>query len=65
MTGGDYAELYRDDQGEWRTRVRAANHEVIFDSGEGYVAKDDAVAMLATRFPDVPVVEIGDEPNGL
>ena len=53
----DYAEVYRDDNGEWRWRVKAGNHETVA-SGEGYHDKRDALAMLASRFPTVPVVEL-------
>jgi len=34
-------ELYRDAKGEWRWRLRARNGEVIADSGEGYVRRED------------------------
>lgn len=26
---GDYAQVYKDEAGSWRWRIRAANHEVI------------------------------------
>lgn len=35
-------ELYEDNAGEWRCRIRALNGEVIFASTEGYKDKDDA-----------------------
>lgn len=34
-------ELYRDVKGEWRWRLRAENGEVVADSGEGYVRRED------------------------
>ncbi|BCM86546.1 YegP family protein [Methylobacterium indicum] len=34
-------ELYRDGKGEWRWRLRAENGEVVADSGEGYVRRED------------------------
>ena len=34
-------ELYRDAKGEWRWRLRARNGEVIAESGEGYVRRED------------------------
>ena len=34
-------ELYRDAKGEWRWRLRARNGEVIADSAEGYVRRED------------------------
>lgn len=58
MSEGDYAELYRDTAGEFRTRVCAANHEVIFDSGEGYTNKLDAVKTLASRFPEIEIRDL-------
>ena len=33
--------LYRDTKGEWRRRLRARNGEVIAESGEGYVRRED------------------------
>jgi uncharacterized protein len=35
-------ELYRDGNGEWRWRLKAANGQVVATSGEGYVARSDA-----------------------
>lgn len=34
-------ELYRDAGGQWRWRLRARNGEVVADSGEGYVRRED------------------------
>ena len=34
-------ELYRGAKGEWRWRLRARNGEVIAESGEGYVRRED------------------------
>ena len=34
-------ELYRDAIGQWRWRLRAANGEVIAESGEGYTRRAD------------------------
>ena len=34
-------EIYKDGQGQYRWRLRAANGEIVADSGEGYVAEDD------------------------
>ena len=33
--------IYRDSQGYWRWRLRAANQKIIADSGEGYFNKAD------------------------
>ena len=34
-------ELYRDAKGEWRWRLRARNGEIVAESGEGYVRRED------------------------
>ena len=34
-------ELYRDSGGEWRWRLRVPNGNVIADSAEGYVRRED------------------------
>ena len=54
----DYAEVYRDEAGEFRTRVLSANHEVIFDSGEGYENEQDARNILESRFPGIEIHEV-------
>lgn len=41
----DRVELFRDQGGEWRWHRKAPNGQLIADSGEGYINKDDAVAM--------------------
>lgn len=58
MNNDDYAELYRDEAGEFRTRVLSANHEVIFDSGEGYENEKDARDILESRFPGIEIHEV-------
>lgn len=34
-------ELYRDYKSEWRWRLRATSGNVLADSGEGYLRRDD------------------------
>ena len=34
-------ELYRDSGGEWRWRLRVPNGNVVADSAEGYVRRED------------------------
>ncbi|MCJ2008976.1 YegP family protein [Methylobacterium sp. J-092] len=34
-------EIYRDALGHWRWRLRAQNGNVVADSGEGYVRRED------------------------
>lgn len=41
----DTVTVYRDRNGEWRWRRRAANGETISDSAEGYTDRGDAVSM--------------------
>lgn len=51
----DHAELYRDGSGYWRSRVVAANGNIIFDSAEGYTHRADCEEMLRTRFGPIPI----------
>jgi uncharacterized protein YegP (UPF0339 family) len=51
----DYAEVYQDKSGKWRSRIKAANNEVIFDSGEGSENKADAEAVIRSRFEYMPI----------
>lgn len=37
-----YFEIYKDKAGEYRWRLKAPNHEIIADSGEGYTEKRGA-----------------------
>lgn len=60
MTGRDHAQLYRGADALWYWRVKAGNGETVAQ-GEGYLDKRDALALLASRFPEVPVVEIEPE----
>jgi uncharacterized protein YegP (UPF0339 family) len=38
--------IYKDAQGQWRWRLRAANKEIIAVSGEGYWNKGDCRAAI-------------------
>ena len=38
--------VYKDLRNEWRWRLRAANNEIIADSGEGYRNKSDCLAAI-------------------
>lgn len=42
-----YFILYKDNKGEWRWTFRAANHEAICVSSEGYTSKQGAVHGIA------------------
>lgn len=39
-------ELYKDTAGEWRWRLIADNGNIMADSGEGYVNKQDAISAI-------------------
>lgn len=36
-------DIYQDARGYWRWRLRAANHKIVAESGEGYSARHKAV----------------------
>ena len=40
-----YYQIYQGSAGEWRWRLRAANHQIIA-SGEGYHNKTDCLAVI-------------------
>lgn len=35
-------EIYEDEAGEWRWRLKAGNNRIVADSGEGYTREHDA-----------------------
>ena len=47
MAGGTYYQIYTDAAGEWRWRFRAANHETIAVSSEGYKYKNDCLHSIS------------------
>jgi len=57
--GGTSYSVYQDAAGEWRWRLRAANHRVIADSGEGYRDRQDCLRAIALvkGSKDAPVNE--------
>lgn len=54
-------QIYKDNAGEWRWRLRAeGNWEIIADSGEGYKDKDDCkhgIQLVKEQAPDSPIEE--------
>ncbi|HVM09484.1 MAG TPA: DUF1508 domain-containing protein [Acidimicrobiales bacterium] len=46
MSTSGYFVVYKDDAGEFRWRLRAANNEIIAVSSEGYRNKNDYEAMV-------------------
>ncbi|MDT3434096.1 DUF1508 domain-containing protein [Haloarcula sp. 1CSR25-25] len=58
----DGIEVYEDKGNEWRWRLRAANGELVADSGEGYTNRSkamDAVERLQSHAADAHLLEIG------
>ena len=53
-------EIFKDKNGEWRWHLKAANHEKIATSGEGYKNKADALHAidLVKSSSHAPVEEI-------
>lgn len=53
-------ELYRDAKGEWRWRLRARNGEVVAESGEGYVRREDCEhgIALVRQSAEAPIVDM-------
>jgi hypothetical protein len=54
-------ELYEDNAGEWRWRLRHANGNIIADSGEGYTTKDNArngIESVKTNAADATIEEV-------
>ena len=47
MANGTYYQIYKDAAGHWRWRFRAANHETIAVSSEGYVYKHDCMHSIS------------------
>ncbi|WP_247728492.1 DUF1508 domain-containing protein [Halovivax limisalsi] len=55
-------DVYEDDAGEYRWRLRGGNDQIVADSGEGYTARDDAteaVDRVRQYAPDANVLDIG------
>lgn len=42
-----YFEVYKDKAGEWRWRLKAANHEILA-SGEGYSSRSKCIDGIVT-----------------
>ena len=51
-------ELYQDEAGEWRWRLRHENGNIIADSGEGYTAKAGAVNGIESVKENAPAAPI-------
>ncbi|MBS1808391.1 MAG: DUF1508 domain-containing protein [Acidobacteria bacterium] len=56
-----YFEIYQDHANEYRWRLKAANHEPLADSGEGYTAKINcqrAIRKLKADIANAPVKDL-------
>ena len=53
-------EIFKDSQGEFRWRLRAANGEVIA-SGEGYTSKAGCLNGIESVRENAPIAEIDDQ----
>lgn len=50
--------IYKDDKGEWRWRLKAANGKILADSGEGYSTKQsctEAIDLVKSTNASTPV----------
>lgn len=56
MSRADVATVYRDDKGEFRYHIEAANGEIIAE-GESYEEKQSIFEMLHRHFPQVRIVD--------
>ena len=56
-----YFETFPDTRGEWRWRLRAANHAIIATSGEGYINYADClrgIELVKLTTQNTPVYEV-------
>lgn len=50
--------IYRDNGGEWRWRLRAANSKIVCDSAEGYKTRHGAVQAVEALYRILGAAEI-------
>lgn len=53
-SGGRRVEVYEDEGGQWRYRVKAANGQVVSTPGQGYARKDGALRAARREHPPRP-----------
>lgn len=53
-------DIYQDKKGEWRWRLRAANHRIVADSGEGYKNRGDCIDIIKVLKRDIPSASVED-----
>jgi hypothetical protein len=56
-----YFEVYEDRAGEFRWRLKAPNHKIIADSGEGYNTKAGCQEGVADVKRYAPIARIDDK----
>lgn len=56
-----YFQMYKDSAGEFRWRLRAANHRTVADSGEGYSSKASCERAIANFKANVSSARVDDE----
>jgi len=61
MNDHDHAEVFKGTDGLWYWHIKAGNGEVIAQS-EGYAGKEHVLDVLASHYPDTPVVELEEQP---
>jgi uncharacterized protein len=54
-------QIYRDKAGQWRWRLRAGNHRIIADSGEGYSRRDRAEKAVALVQAEAFLAEVEEQ----
>lgn len=47
--------VYSDQAGNWRWHGKDSNHEVVAESGEGYISKDYCLDAAKSLFPNIDV----------
>lgn len=52
--------LFQDGAGEWRWHRKASNGEIISDSSEGYVRKEDALHGMRIANADWPIIALNE-----
>ena len=54
-------EIYKDKSGGFRWRLTHTNGKIIADSGQGYMAKEDAIKGISSLKENVPGATIEDK----
>ncbi len=60
-------EVFEDERGDHRWRLRHDNGNIVADSGEGYTDRRDCIAgieRVKTDAPDAPVIDLDETDDG-